>query len=33
MYDVCKAASKAIAIRELKLVRKSGGESGEWRAE
>ena len=30
VYDMCKAASKEIEITELKLVRKSGGKSGEW---
>jgi cyclic pyranopterin phosphate synthase len=30
VYDMCKAASKKIEITDLKLVRKSGGKSGEW---
>jgi cyclic pyranopterin phosphate synthase len=33
VYDMCKAAFKGIVIRDLRLVRKSGGKSGEWRAE
>jgi len=32
VYDMCKAASKGIVISELRLLRKSGGKSGEWRA-
>ena len=31
VYDMCKALDKGIVIRELMLVRKSGGESGEYR--
>ncbi|EOD09877.1 hypothetical protein EMIHUDRAFT_58000, partial [Emiliania huxleyi CCMP1516] len=30
VYDMCKAASKGIVISELRLLRKSGGKSGEW---
>ncbi|HEX3987623.1 MAG TPA: cyclic pyranopterin monophosphate synthase MoaC [Acidobacteriaceae bacterium] len=30
VYDMCKAADKAIAIRELRLERKTGGKSGAW---
>jgi cyclic pyranopterin monophosphate synthase len=30
VYDMCKAASKGIEITDLKLVKKSGGKSGEW---
>jgi cyclic pyranopterin phosphate synthase len=30
VYDMCKAASKKIEITDLKLVKKSGGKSGEW---
>src|ERR1700749_3662329 len=29
IYDMCKALDKSIAIREIVLVRKSGGKSGE----
>ena len=32
VYDMCKAASKAIAIQDLRLLAKSGGKSGEWAA-
>eukprot|EP00967_Tisochrysis_lutea_P060724 scaffold77691_cov30-Tisochrysis_lutea.AAC.5 len=32
VYDMCKAASKGIVVRDVKLLRKSGGKSGEWRA-
>jgi cyclic pyranopterin monophosphate synthase len=31
VYDMCKAADKGIAIREIALERKSGGKSGEYR--
>ncbi|KAL4524856.1 hypothetical protein Ndes2526B_g07042 [Nannochloris sp. 'desiccata'] len=30
VYDMCKAASKKIEITDLKLVKKSGGKSGDW---
>jgi cyclic pyranopterin phosphate synthase len=30
IYDMCKAMDKSIAIREIILVRKSGGKSGEY---
>jgi len=33
VYDMCKAASKSIEITELRLLSKSGGKSGEWRAQ
>ena len=32
VYDMCKAASKAIRITDLRLLAKSGGKSGDWRA-
>jgi len=31
VYDMCKALDKGIEIREVVLLRKSGGESGEYR--
>jgi cyclic pyranopterin monophosphate synthase len=31
VYDMTKALDKGIRIREISLVRKSGGKSGEWR--
>jgi cyclic pyranopterin phosphate synthase len=31
VYDMCKAADKGIAIRDIVLERKSGGKSGEYR--
>jgi len=31
VYDMCKALDKGIAIREIVLLRKSGGKSGEYR--
>jgi cyclic pyranopterin phosphate synthase len=30
IYDMCKAMDKSIAIREIILVRKTGGKSGEY---
>jgi cyclic pyranopterin phosphate synthase len=30
IYDMCKAMDKSIAIREIFLVRKSGGKSGDY---
>ncbi len=30
IYDMCKAADKAIVIHDIKLNYKSGGKSGEW---
>jgi len=32
VYDMCKAVDKGITIREVKLVRKSGGKSGVYEA-
>lgn len=31
IYDMCKALDKGITIREVRLERKSGGKSGDWR--
>ena len=31
VYDMCKALDKGITIREIALLRKSGGKSGEYR--
>ena len=33
VYDMTKALDKGIRIREIMLVRKSGGKSGEYRRE
>jgi cyclic pyranopterin monophosphate synthase len=33
VYDMTKALDKSIRIRDVALVRKSGGKSGEWRRE
>lgn len=33
VYDMTKALDKAIRIRSIELIRKSGGKSGEWRRE
>lgn len=32
VYDMCKAASKGIVISDVRLLAKSGGKSGDWRA-
>jgi cyclic pyranopterin phosphate synthase len=31
LYDMCKAIDRAMVISEIRLERKSGGRSGEWR--
>ena len=33
VYDMCKSASKGIVIHQVKLLEKTGGKSGAWRAE
>ena len=33
VYDMCKAVDRGMTIERVRLVRKSGGRSGEWRAE
>lgn len=32
LYDMCKAVDKGIVIEEVKLLEKTGGKSGDWRA-
>ena len=32
VYDMCKSADKGIVIRRVRLLEKSGGKSGTWRA-
>lgn len=32
IYDMCKAVDKGMVIGEVKLLEKSGGRSGDWRA-
>jgi cyclic pyranopterin monophosphate synthase len=32
VYDMCKSLSKGIVIREARLIEKTGGKSGDWRA-
>ena len=32
VYDMCKAASKALVVTDLRLLAKSGGRSGEYRS-
>jgi cyclic pyranopterin phosphate synthase len=32
VYDMCKAVDRAMRIEQVRLMRKSGGKSGEWRA-
>jgi cyclic pyranopterin phosphate synthase len=31
IYDMCKAVDRAMSLESVRLVRKSGGKSGEWR--
>lgn len=31
-YDMCKGIDKGMIMREIKLLEKSGGKSGEWKA-
>jgi cyclic pyranopterin monophosphate synthase len=33
IYDMCKAVDRGMRIEHVRLVRKSGGKSGEWLAE
>ena len=33
IYDMCKAIDKGMIIKEIKLLKKSGGKSGEYRRE
>ena len=33
VYDMCKAISKAMEIRSVRLVTKAGGKSGDWTRE
>lgn len=32
VYDMCKAADRGMVIEEIRLLEKSGGKSGHWRA-
>jgi cyclic pyranopterin phosphate synthase len=32
VYDMCKAADRGMIISEIKLLEKSGGQSGLWQA-
>ena len=31
-YDMCKGLDKGMVIRDIRLLRKTGGKSGEWNA-
>ncbi|MFT4997269.1 MAG: cyclic pyranopterin phosphate synthase [Chitinophagales bacterium] len=33
IYDMCKAVDKGMVISDIKLLQKSGGRSGDWKAE
>ena len=33
IYDMCKSLDKAIVIEDMRLLEKSGGKSGHWRAD
>ncbi len=32
VYDMCKAVDRGMVMSDVKLLEKSGGKSGEWRA-
>jgi cyclic pyranopterin phosphate synthase len=32
VYDMCKAADRGMVVADLRLLRKSGGKSGDWEA-
>ena len=32
IYDMCKALDKGIVVEDLRLIRKTGGKSGDWNA-
>jgi cyclic pyranopterin phosphate synthase len=31
VYDMCKSVDKGISIENVRLVKKSGGKSGDWK--
>ena len=33
IYDMCKSIDRGIKIKNIKLLRKSGGKSGTWASE
>jgi cyclic pyranopterin phosphate synthase len=33
VYDMCKAVDRGMAITDVRLLRKSGGRSGDWERE
>ena len=33
IYDMCKAVDKGIIISNIRLLKKTGGKSGQWRGE
>ncbi|MEJ2516230.1 MAG: cyclic pyranopterin monophosphate synthase MoaC [Gammaproteobacteria bacterium] len=33
IYDMCKSLTKGLVIRDARLVEKTGGKSGDWKAE
>jgi cyclic pyranopterin phosphate synthase len=30
IYDMCKAVDKGMTMQEIRLLKKSGGKSGDW---
>ena len=32
IYDMCKAVDRGMVVTDLRLLRKSGGRSGDWEA-
>ena len=33
IYDMCKAVDRGMVMGEVRLLEKSGGKSGEWKAQ
>jgi cyclic pyranopterin phosphate synthase len=33
IYDMCKAVDKGMTIGDIKLLEKTGGKSGDWKAD
>ncbi|HTJ27370.1 MAG TPA: cyclic pyranopterin monophosphate synthase MoaC [Candidatus Limnocylindria bacterium] len=33
IYDMCKAVDKGIVVEQVRLIEKTGGKSGDWRAQ
>jgi cyclic pyranopterin phosphate synthase len=33
VYDMCKAADRGMVMGDIRLLEKSGGKSGQWKAQ